>query len=50
MRSRWMPGWTVVREPKLYPRFNDRYYASFVEDDSGIRVEFVHNPPREPSE
>lgn len=37
-------GWTVVREPKLYPRFNDRYYASFVEDDSGIRLEFMHNP------
>ncbi|WP_217182826.1 VOC family protein [Streptomyces sp. AC495_CC817] len=40
-------GWTVVREPKLYPRFNDRYYASFVEDDNGIRIEFMHNPPRE---
>jgi hypothetical protein len=40
-------GWTVVREPKLYPRFNERYYASFVEDDNGIRIEFVHNPPRE---
>ncbi|UJP09035.1 VOC family protein [Microbacterium sp. KUDC0406] len=40
-------GWSVVREPKLYPRFNDRYYASFVEDDSGIRIEFMHNPPRE---
>ncbi|BDZ54158.1 VOC family protein [Agromyces marinus] len=40
-------GWTAVREPKLYPRFNDRYYASFVEDDNGIRLEFMHNPPRE---
>lgn len=39
-------GWTVVREPKIYPRFNDRYYASFVEDESGIRIEFMHNPPR----
>ncbi len=38
-------GWTAVRDPKTYPRFNDRYYASSVEDDSGIRVEFVHNPP-----
>lgn len=37
-------GWTVVREPKLYPRFSDRYYASFVEDDNGIRLEFMHNP------
>lgn len=40
-------GWTVVRDPKLYPRFSDRYYASFVEDDNGIRIEFMHNPPRE---
>lgn len=39
-------GWTAVREPKLYPRFNERYYASFVEDDNGIRIEFMHNPPR----
>jgi catechol 2,3-dioxygenase-like lactoylglutathione lyase family enzyme len=40
-------GWTAVREPKLYPRFNERYYASFVEDASGVRLEFVHNPPRD---
>ncbi|MCK3770105.1 VOC family protein [Microbacterium aerolatum] len=39
-------GWTAVREPKEYPRFSDRYYASFVEDDCGIRIEFMHNPPR----
>lgn len=39
-------GWAAVRDPKLYPRYNDRYYASFVEDDSGIRIEFMHNPPR----
>ena len=39
-------GWTAVREPKEYPRFTDRYYASFVEDDNGIRLEFMHNPPR----
>lgn len=37
-------GWTPVRDPKEYPRFTDRYYASFVEDDSGIRLEFMHNP------
>jgi hypothetical protein len=43
-------GWTAVREPKLYPRFNDRYYASFVEDASGVRLEFVHNPPRHPAD
>jgi catechol 2,3-dioxygenase-like lactoylglutathione lyase family enzyme len=40
-------GWTPVQPPKEYPRFSDRYYASFVEDDSGIRIEFMHNPPRE---
>lgn len=40
-------GWTAVRDPKVYPRFNDRYYASFVEDANGIRIEFMHNPPRE---
>lgn len=41
-------GWTPVRDPKPYPRFNERYYASFVEDDNGIRFEFMYNPPREP--
>ncbi|MEJ3405621.1 VOC family protein [Rathayibacter sp. YIM 133350] len=40
-------GWTAVREPKVYTRFSDRYYASFVEDDNGIRFEFMYNPPRE---
>ena len=40
-------GWSAVREPKLYPRFNDRYYASFVEDDNGIRLEFMYNSPRD---
>lgn len=40
-------GWSVVRDPKVYPRFNERYYASFVEDDNGIRIEFMHNPPRD---
>jgi catechol 2,3-dioxygenase-like lactoylglutathione lyase family enzyme len=37
-------GWSAVREPKPYPRFNDRYYASFVEDENGIRLEFMYNP------
>ncbi|MDQ4215562.1 VOC family protein [Microbacterium capsulatum] len=40
-------GWSAVREPKEYPRFTARYYASFVEDDNGIRLEVLHNPPRE---
>ncbi|KJQ53810.1 VOC family protein [Microbacterium sp. SA39] len=39
-------GWTAVRDPKEYPRYSDRYYASFVEDADGIRIEFMHNPPR----
>lgn len=40
-------GWTAVRDPKIYERFNPRYYASFVEDDDGTRLEFMHNPPRD---
>lgn len=40
-------GWTAVRATKHYPRFNDRYYASFVEDANGIRIEFAFNPPRQ---
>lgn len=39
-------GWSEVRAPKEYPRFSARYYASFVEDDNGIRIEFAYNPPR----
>ncbi len=39
--------WSVVRQPKMYPRFNDQYYAAFLEDDNGIRIEFMHNPPRD---
>lgn len=39
-------GWTSVRDPKPYPRFNENYYAAFVEDDNGIRIEFAYNPPR----
>lgn len=42
-------GWSAVRDPKKYPRFSERYYASFVEDDNGIRIEFMHNPPRDAS-
>lgn len=37
-------GWTQVRAPKEYPRFTERYYAAFVEDANGIRLEFLHNP------
>ena len=40
-------GWTSVREPKDYPRYSERYYASFVEDADGIRIEFMFNPPRQ---
>lgn len=37
-------GWVPIREPKRYPRFTERYYASFVEEDNGIRIEFMYNP------
>lgn len=37
-------GWSTVREPKEYPRFTPEYYASFVEDDNGIRLEVFHDP------
>jgi catechol 2,3-dioxygenase-like lactoylglutathione lyase family enzyme len=40
-------GWTEVRAPKEYPRFTARYYAGFVEDANGIRIEIMHNPPRD---
>jgi catechol 2,3-dioxygenase-like lactoylglutathione lyase family enzyme len=40
-------GWSEVRAPKDYPRFSDRYYASFMEDANGIRLEIMHNPPRD---
>lgn len=39
-------GWTAVRAPKLYPRFNEGYYAAFVESTDGIRIEFMFKPPR----
>jgi catechol 2,3-dioxygenase-like lactoylglutathione lyase family enzyme len=35
-------GWSTVRDPKEYPRFSRQYYAVFVEDDNGIRLEFMH--------
>lgn len=40
-------GWTSVRDPKVFPQFSEHYYASFVADANGIRLEFMHNPPRE---
>lgn len=38
-------GWSTVRDPQPYPRFTERYYASFLEDANGIRIEFMFNPP-----
>ena len=35
-------GWAEVRAPKEYPRFSRNYYAAFLEDDNGIRVEFMN--------
>lgn len=43
-------GWNPVRAPKTYPRFSERYYASFVEDANGIRIEFMFNPPKSPAD
>ncbi|GAA1824646.1 VOC family protein [Agromyces salentinus] len=40
-------GWTSVSGPKVFTRYSDRYYAAFVEEDNGIRIEFMFNPPRE---
>ena len=40
-------GWNAIRGPKEYPRYSARYYASFVEDADGIRIEFMHNPPKD---
>jgi catechol 2,3-dioxygenase-like lactoylglutathione lyase family enzyme len=41
-------GWTAVRDPKPYPRFSRQYYATFLEDADGIRLEFMHQAPEEP--
>lgn len=38
-------GWTPVRDPKEYPRYTPTYYASFLENSDGIRIEFMRNPP-----
>lgn len=35
-------GWSEVRAPKEYPRFSHHYYASFLEDADGIRLEFMN--------
>lgn len=37
-------GWTIVRSPKLYPRFADGYYATYIEDPDGIRFEISFIP------
>ena len=47
MRSRSARAGRQCASRRCIPRFNDRYYSSFVEDDNGIRFEFMHNPPRE---
>lgn len=37
-------GWTVVHEPREYPEYSDGYFAVFVEDPDGIRIEVAHIP------
>lgn len=36
--------WTVVREPREYPEYSDGYFAVFVEDPDGLRIEVAHIP------
>jgi catechol 2,3-dioxygenase-like lactoylglutathione lyase family enzyme len=37
-------GWHIVRTPRLFPRFADGYYATFLEDPDGIRFEIAYVP------
>lgn len=36
--------WTVVHEPREYPEYSEGYFAVFVEDPDGIRVEVAYIP------
>ncbi|TVZ76731.1 VOC family protein [Streptomyces sp. BK340] len=37
-------GWTVVHEPREYPEYAEGYFAVFVEDPDGLRIEVAHIP------
>ncbi|GAA1088546.1 VOC family protein [Nocardiopsis metallicus] len=37
-------GWTVVHKPREYPEYSEGYFAVFVEDPDGIRIEVAHIP------
>jgi len=37
-------GWTVVHEPREYPEYSSGYFAVFVEDPDGLRVEIAYIP------
>ncbi len=37
-------GWTVVHEPREYPEYADGYFAVFVADPCGVRIEVLHTP------
>ncbi|MGW6836301.1 VOC family protein [Streptomyces sp. NPDC054949] len=37
-------AWHVVHEPQEYPEYSDGYFAVFVEDPDGIRIEVAHIP------
>lgn len=37
-------GWTVVHEPREYAEYSEGYFAVFVEDPDGIRIEVAHIP------
>lgn len=36
--------WTVIHEPHEYPEYSEGYFAVFVEDPDGIRIEVAHIP------
>jgi catechol 2,3-dioxygenase-like lactoylglutathione lyase family enzyme len=37
-------GWTTVHPPREYPDYSDGYFAVFVEDPAGLRIEVAHIP------
>lgn len=37
-------GWTIVHPPRAYPEYQDGYYATFIADEAGNRIELAHIP------
>lgn len=38
---------TILDAPTEYPKYGARYYAMFVADPDGMKIEVVHFPERE---